>query len=1138
MKKVIPQSLASVALLIALAGFVFAQTNTGEIAGVVHDPSGAVIPNATITATNLGTGLTRTAAASSTGQYQLNALPIGRYEVSVNQSGFQPFKEQIQVTVGSRNALDIPLQVSGASTVVEVVGEGGAVVNTIDQQQSDVVNSAQLSGLPTVNRDPYALVITAANVQQDSQVQQGDNRGAGFSINGQRSASTDLLLDGGENMDQFTAAVAQPIPLDSVQEFRVITNGMTAEYGRASGGVVNVATKNGTNNLHGSAYEYGRYSALSSNTYFNAANGVEKPKFTRNQFGFSLGGPVIKDKLFFFDNAEWERVRSNAPQIAFVPDPAFIASSAPATQAFFAAFGKLRPDVKVIGTGTFAGQGDLFDKVTYNAPADAGADNPENNFLDAGRIDFNLSSSTQIFGRYAFRQRTDFPGTINTSPYVGFETGQTFYDNNGLVSLTHTFSPSIVNSVRVVFERLNDVQPLGAAPVGPTLYMNNARALRISGTKIAFPGYNEYTPGSAIPFGGPQNLGQIFDDFTWVRGNHTLKFGGQYIYTQDNRTFGAYEEAVEALSSSDQSTAISNFKSGQLAVFQAAINPQGKFPCPVINGKAQISAGCTVTLPVGPPSFARSFLYNDGAAYGQDTWKATTRLTLDLGLRWEYYGVQHNKNPNLDSNFYYGDNGKIGFQQIRDGSVQIAPQSPVGGLWNPRRTNFGPRVGFAYDFSGDGKTAIRGGYGIGYERNFNNVTFNVIQNPPAYTVISITPADVGGSIPVNTSNAGPLAGSVGSKALPRASLRNVDENIKTAYVEQWNLGFERQIGPSLTGSLFYNGARGLHQYSIQNINEPGMGSIYLGDAVDTRLNRQYTNINNRGSIGDSYYNALVASVRGTYRRITTTANYTYSHSIDTLSSTFSDEVQNNSLGFLDPFNPGLDRGSSDYDARHRVSISMLLPSPTFKDRGWLMREVLGGFSLAPIFTYHTGYPFTIFDCSGAANNQVGNCKRADVIGVSPKGGSSDLGPDTGGDVYNYITIPAAVGDYKGPTVIPGTSTAIPASSQSSTLPICTGLFHQGCSFPANMLGRNSSIGPSVWNWDLGVYKDIPVTERVTVQLRGEFYNVLNHKNFYVLGFGFGGADVSSSPTIQAQKGGFGNPVDEHRVTQVALRVTF
>lgn len=1136
------QFLVGLFLLLGMTTIVLAQVNTGEISGVVRDPSGAVVPNANVTATNMGTGFSRSASTSGNGQYDITALPVGQYEVSVSQAGFTPFKRQLDVTVGSHNALDVALQVSGASTTVEVVGEGGATVNTIDQQQSQVVTSTEINALPTLNRDPYSFVALSANVQQDSEAGMGDARGAGFAINGQRSASTDVLLDGGENMSEFTATVAQPVPQDSVQEFRVINNGMTAEYGRAGGGVVNVATKSGTNSLHGSAYEYGRYSTLAANTYFNAANGQPTPKFTRNQFGFSVGGPIIKDKLFFFDDAEWLRIRSTAPQFFYVPDPTTIAAASPATQAFFSSFGKLRPDLRKIGTATF--QGNLFDFVTYNTASDAGASNPQNTFLDSGRVDFNITQATQLFVRYSFNQRSDFPGTINTSPYAGFETGQTFYDNNALISLTHTFSPSIVNSVRVVYERLNDVQPLGTAPVGPTLFMNTARALRINGSPIALPGYNELTPGGAIPFGGPQNLGQIFDDFTWVHGNHTFKFGGQYIYTQDNRAFGAYEESVEALSSSDSSVAMANFLAGKLATFQGAINPQGKFPCPVVNGVAQKSPSCTVTLPVGPPSFSRSNLYDDGAVYGQDTWKVSPRLSVDLGLRWEYYGVQHNKNQNLDSNFYYGDNGQIGFQQIRDGLVFTAPTSPIGSLWRPRYGNFGPRLGFAYDMFGNGKMALRGGYGISYERNFNNVTFNVIQNPPAYTVISLVPSDVGGNLPVTTSNAGPLAGSTGSASIPGASLRNVDENIKTAYTEQWNFGVEQQINPNLTGSLVYNGARGIHQYSIANTNEPGYGTIYLGDPNNPRLNEQYTNINNRGSFGDSYYEALVAGLRGNWHNVAVSANYTYSHSIDTLSSTFSDEVVNNGLGFLDPFNPGLDRASSDYDARHRVSIALVAPTPKFKNHGWFMREIVGGFSLAPLFTYHTGYPFTIFDCSNS-DSQVGNCPRADVIGAVPNGGSSNLGPDTGGDVFNYLKIPAAVGQYTGPTVIPGTTTLISSlpnpllnGGDLSNLPTCTGLFHQGCSFPANMLGRNSSIGPSVWNWDMAVYKDFPITERVKLQLRGEFYDVLNHKNFYVIGFPLGGADVSSNTTIQAMKGGFGNPFDERRITQLAIRVEF
>src|SRR5579883_2585679 len=205
---------------------------------------------------------------------------------------------------------------------------------------------------------------------------------------------------------------------------------------------------------------------------------------------------------------------------------------------------------------------------------------------------------------------------------------------------------------------------------------------------------------------------------------------------------------------------------GTLSSFQGAVYPQGKYPCPYdyTAGATVKGPNCQVTLPVGPPSFSRSNLYNDFALYGQDTWKVTPRLTLDLGLRWEYYGVQHNRNPQLDSNFYYGTGNDI-FDQIRTGFVALAPNSPVGGLWKPRYGNLGPRFGFAYDVFGDGKLALRGGYGISYERDFNNVTFNVIQNPPNYAVLAVTPAITGGPIPISTNNAGPLAGNTGSAYL-------------------------------------------------------------------------------------------------------------------------------------------------------------------------------------------------------------------------------------------------------------------------------------------------------------------------------------------------------------------------------------
>ena len=762
----------------------FGQAGTGSVAGIVKDQSGAVVPGATVTATNTSTQLTRTAKTGSNGGYNFTALPPGTYDVSANAANFTPTKQRIEVTVGSSSSLDLTLGVVAAATTVEVYGEAGTAINTENQQVSSIVSSQEIAQLPTITRNPYDLVALSGNVQQDSQAGMGDGRGVGYSINGQRSASTDILLDGGENVNLFTAGVGQTVPQDSVQEYRVVTNGMTAQYGRASGGVVDLTTKSGTNSLHGSAYEYNRISALASNTYNNVANGVPKPVFTRNQFGFSIGGPIVKNRLFFFNNTEWLRVRSPAPQIALVPDPSTIAAAGANTRAFFAQFGKLRPDLRMLGTvsaTTGTGAPFLLDRVVYNAPGDAGAGLPQNAISTVGRVDFNLTPNTTLFGRYSLHDETDQPGTVNTSPYAGFETGQTFFDQNGELSVTHTFGPTLVSTTRGVINRLNDVQPLGAAPVGPTLYITGNAAARVDGTHIALPGYNEYTPGAAIPFGGPQNVGQLLEDVSWTRGNHTFRFGGQFIYIQDNRAFGAYEEGVESLATSSATAGFDNFLSGQLQQFQAAVFPQGKFPCAVdlSTGLPIKNSSCQVTLPVGPPSFARSNRYRDGAAYVQDTWKFRPRLTLDLGLRWEYYGVQHNVNPALDSNFYFGSANNE-FNAIRNGSVQLAQNSPIGGLWQSHPYNFGPRVGFAFDVFGDGMTALRGGYGIAYERNFGNVTFNVIQNPPNYAVLAIQPPDVGGAIPVTTSNAGPLAGSTGSAFLPATSLRAVDPNLHIA----------------------------------------------------------------------------------------------------------------------------------------------------------------------------------------------------------------------------------------------------------------------------------------------------------------------------------------------------------------------
>jgi outer membrane receptor protein involved in Fe transport len=1147
-----------IVLILALfcGTFAFAQTETGQITGTISDPSGAVVPNTQVTLTNVGTGQARTATSSGSGQYAFTNLQPGVYEVSVEAQGFQAYKRRVDVTVGSRNNVDTKLALAGGSTTVEVVAEESARPDVTSQTLGQTVNNVQITQLPTLTRNPYDLVGTAGNVSDADP----SGRGVGFAINGQRSASTNILLDGAENVDLFTATTGQAVPLDSVQEFKVLTSNFTAEYGRASGGIVNVATRSGTNDFHGSLYEFNRVSALASNTYDNNANGLPKPRFVRNQFGYALGGPIWRNKAFFFSSTEWTRVRSNSIERSFVPTPEFLAASNPNTQAFFTQFGALRSNATPTGTVLTAadviGEGGtgptlsalppatpLLQEVSFAVPSNSGGGEPQNTYSTVNRVDLNITDRTQLYGRYALESLDQFPGTNALSPYAGYDTGLNNFNQNALISLTHVFGSNLVSQSKFTFNRLNNLQPLGDNPAGPTLYPQATTTFTFNGVRVAFPGYLPFNPGSAIPFGGPQNLYQAYQDLNWTTGNHQFRFGGQYVHTRDNRVFGAFQNGVENLAPNGGflDEGVENFLTGNLFSFQGAINPQGAFPCvndPFTNTPF-ITPACQVTLPVSQPAFNRNNRYHDWAVYAQDTWRVFPRLTLNLGLRYEYFGVQHNVNQNLDSNFYFGTGSTI-FDQIRNGSVQLAPSSPIGSLWAPDKNNWAPRVGFAFDVFGNGKTSFRGGYGISYERNFGNVTFNVIQNPPNYAVVALTSGVDLPSIPVTTDNSGPLAGSGVTVALPRTSLRAIDNHINTSYAHMYSLAFEQQLAPNTLFSLEYSGSRGVHQYTIEDPNRPGSGIIYGGDPLQAtpslnrrfRLNNQYTALNLRNDSGDSYYNGLNVSLRSSnfYNTgLTMTANYTWSHAIDTLSSTFSDSFANFNLGLLDPFNPRLDRGNADFDIRHRFTFSAVYEVPFAKNANGFVKNLFGGWSVAPIFSARTGFPFTVFDCT----NAFSVCSRSifdDPTAVS-RGANDNVGPDIGGNNFTYFTFPANT-----PYLNPITGT--------SDFGLCTtpGSGAAGpCPFPATMEGRNSFRAPGIWNLDLGVYKSFKFGERVGLQLRGEAYNLFNHSNLYI---DPGTIDLSSGPAVLARRGtagavqGLGSAYDERRNVQLGVKVTF
>ncbi len=1112
--------IAVVLAIVLSAGVALAQTETGQIAGTVTDASGAVIPNATITGRNLATGVVRSTTTNTAGLYVLPNLTPGDWGITTGAQGFASRTAKITLAVGAKVEVNARLEVGQTATTVEVASSGAAQVNTESQSLSNTIDTQQVLELPSLTRNPYDFVSTVPNVSADAQ----SGRGVGYAINGMRSDSANVMLDGTANNDEFGAGVGQQVPVDSVQEYQLITSNFTAEYGRASGGIVNVLTKGGTNDFHGSVYEFNRLSALASNSYWNNANELPKGIYTRNNFGYSLGGPIKKNKMFFFQNTEWTRVRSYANEIAMIPTSQLIAASAPATQAFFSAYGALRSGLGTLNTYTKAqlpticsgaatggpcqslpSSTPMFSEVAYQTPADAGGGSPQNTYDLVGNVDYNLSEKTQMSVRYALYNEDDFAGTVNTSPYKGYETGQTNVDNHITYSLTRTFSPTLVSQSRISFNRLNNQQPLGTDPVSPTLYMNASSAPSLLGHLIAFPGYSEYSPGNAIPFGGPQNFGVASEDVTKVHGRHNIRFGGQYTYFRDNRTFGAYEEAVEALGTNNGNS-MDNFLNGLEHQFEAAVNPQGKFP------------GQTVTLPVGPPSFSRSNRYNEGALYAQDSFHATSRLTLNYGLRWEYFGVQHNKNANLDSNMVLGTGSTIQ-QEIANATVDVATNSPVGGLWHKDYKDFSPRVGFAYALTKDGKTSLRGGYGIGYERNFGNVTFNIIQNPPNYAVLSLVAGTDLPTIPISVNNAGPLAGNSGSKVLPAVSLRAVDQNIKNAYAHQYGLSLEREVTGNVVASLSYSGSAGERLYSIDHFNLPSYGNLYLGvpctpgtfgdpGTCTTRLNTQYGNINERTNGAASNYNAMIARVitkNVAHSGATLDISYTWSHSLDDLSSTFSDGTESDfQLGFMDPFHPKLDWGNSDFETRQRFTVSGVWAIPGLKGTS-LTDRLLGGWELAPILTVQTGNPFSIYDCS----NAYSYCPRAEASGPLPdsmKTGIQTPGVADNFELYGFTSQPFSVGTWYNPK---------------------TGISDDG-PFPSNILGRNTVFGPMWYSFNLGAYKNTRIKERVSLQLRLEMYNALNHARYYVNG---ADADVSSYNFLDGYR-------DGHRDIQLGAKIRF
>jgi len=1160
------RALPLVLLFSLLSHFAFGQAEAGSIAGTVTDQSGAMVPGATVIVKNLGTNAARIAQSSATGDYTVVGLGPAIYEVAVTASNFKPFTAKVEVTVGRHVTLAANLSVGATTREVQVVAEGGTAVNTQTQELSQIIDTQQLAQLPNLTRNPYDFIALLGNVSNSDNTtsdsnsgQNISNRGVGYSLNGQRQSGTEILLDGVENINVFNVSVGQAVPVDAVQEYSIVTNNYTAEYGRASGGVVNVTTKPGSNAIHGSAWEFNRLSAYTANTYSNDVNDLPKGQYTRNQFGFLIGAPILKDKLFTSLSTEWIRVRSEGSETQEVLDPSFIALLPANAQAYFKAFGtgaypasgkvttagQLNaagyPIKKVNGTTAVPDATPVFDTVNFTAPFDAGGDAPQNTYRLVGRIDFNPSDRTQMFFRAGREDLNEFRGSYFYSAYPQYDVGTTNLNQSYLYSLSHTFANNLFGSAKLSFTRFNDAKSFVTSLVDTPNLVITPPSDPVTQNFIQFPGLANTGGGSgSVPSEGPQNTFQVEPNLAWNKGKHLMRFGGQFTYIQLNVTYSPYAQAQEQLgwalqdSLNDLVNAAGASGGSQLVSYEAGVNSQGKLPCvanPAYWTSASISdlntnSGCAMASPLTPASYGRSYRYKDWALYAQDSFKVLPRLTLNYGLRYEHYGVQHNGNQNLDSNVYFGPGPNI-LEQLRSGGIQVANKSSIGQMYRPSWGTFAPRIGFAYDVSGDGKTSLRGGFGISYERDFANISYDSSFNPPATAVLTSTC-----QASVSTCNTFITNSNLGTSQgyLPPVSVQMLDPNIKVAQTQFWSLALQREVAHNSVVELSYSGAHGVHLYDNAEVNMVGAGQFYLGDSLALPLNRpnnQYSVIWMHSSAGNSSYQAFNTKFQTQdihHTGLSLVANYTLAHSLDDLSSTAStDSLQGQliaSYGYLNFLNPKLDWGNSDYDVRHRFVVSPIWDTPWFKTGTSFQRGLLGGWALSGIFTVRNGTPFSIFDFTHNYND----CTIPRLTPVTPI-------------ISYHVGSPQPVGPNE------FTALTVPVPASFAPLDPALGISDFG-PFPSNMTHRNAFTGPGAWNLDLALSKKFKVTERIGMEFRAEGFDILNHHNYYVNTTNLYYDGATATPLqITELKGGLGSLArggnhDERRFGQFALRITF
>jgi outer membrane receptor protein involved in Fe transport len=1047
-------------LLMLTAGAALAQTNTGEIVGSVRDPQGAAVPGAKVTIISEDTGLTRVEATPDTGSFRFPALPTGRYSLSAEKSGFAITKvEHIEVLVGETSTVDVALAVAQASQTV-TVESGVTMTDTESAHLGGVVNESQVVTLPLNGRDfaQLALLNPGVSASGGGGGQQGGEGGvSGFSSNGQRSTSNNFMVDGIDNNNYEAGSVGQLPPIDSIQEFQVQTNNFAAEYGRSSGSIVNLVTKSGTNQLHGSAYEFFRNNALDARNFF-ADPAFNAPELRLNQFGATLGGPIHKDKTFFFGNYEGFR------QVAGITNLTNVPTDPQRTGLFFNP--GTGQNVQVMVNPTSAALFQLYPQPNTTQPggnfvASPNLTNGTNQYML--KIDHHLSNGI-LTARYSYAGATIFypyqPGQGTTAvPGYGVNDSET----SQLLALGYTryISPTTLNEFRFGFTRVtsftfNQAGPQAATygfntgwPANSPLNLGNMPNITFSGGLVSgVETISNLGSTGNNPSGNWTNTLQWVDNFSHVTPRHEWKFGGEVRNIRNNRVYDLYFN-------------------GQLG-FTGSANPEG-IPNPLID------------FAEGLPSSSLQFVGNSGRSYrttsyglfAQDSFKLRRNLTLSYGLRYELNTVLHDATnrsstwrPNLYTTYLppSADQTNLAILQLSG----IATQSQLGGLYNGDHNNFAPRVGLAWSFGKSQDTVIRAGYGIFYDTIFGNIPGNVMLNPPYLPDYYI-------SSPTYPASFGPSGFPV---------LTITPANLPTPYSQAWNLDVQRQLPERILLDLAYVGSTGTHLPRFVQIDQAYITQAQidtLSPDVITRMELLgipppvaqflsqhielmpsivrgpyfgFAQIFEAEDSMSSNYNSMQAKVEKQFSRgLSLGVAYTYSKSIDGASDFFGSGANGSTIFPQNNYDTAAEKGLSDFDIRHRFVFNYIYSFPSIRNL-WsaVPSRVADGWQISGIVTAQSGQPFSVLTGANQSSTGLGD-DRPDLVG------NPNTGPRTVAEWFNtsafVLNAPLTFGDA----------------------------------------GRNIVAGPGFTNVDFAILKNTAITERVNLQFRTEFFNILNHPNF-------------------------------------------